>query len=47
MVDQSVSDPMEHKVPKKRGRKPKTPQPVENVNNVPKKRGRKPKKMKK
>ena len=31
------------KVPKKRGRKPKNPQPEEPVNKVPKKRGRKPK----
>ena len=44
MVDQSVTEPVEQKVPKKRGRKPKNPQPEEPVNKVPKKRGRKPKK---
>ena len=44
MVDQSVTESVEQKVPKKRGRKPKNPQPEEQVNKVPKKRGRKPKK---
>ena len=44
-VGEAVVEEIIKPPPKKRGRKPKTPQPVENVNNVPKKRGRKPKKI--